>query len=54
MVPEGVYTTESVCALADRHDVEMPIARAVHRVLFKHEDPLRATHDLMTREPKAE
>jgi len=29
MVPEGVYTTRSVCALAEREGVEMPISRAV-------------------------
>ena len=54
MVPEGVYTTRSVCELADRHGVEMPIARAVHSVLFDNKSPLQATQELMTREPKSE
>jgi len=54
MVPEGVYTTRSVCALAERHGVEMPISRAVYGILFEHKPALQATRDLMTREPKAE
>ncbi len=54
MVPEGVWTTHSVCALADRHGVEMPISRAVHDVLFENKPPLQATQELMTRQPKAE
>src|SRR5208337_4114019 len=32
MVPEGVWTTRAVCALAERYGVEMPIAAAVHSV----------------------
>jgi glycerol-3-phosphate dehydrogenase (NAD(P)+) len=54
MVPEGVWTTRAVCALAERHRVEMPIAQAVHRVLFEGLPPLLAAQSLMTREPKAE
>jgi len=54
MVPEGVYTTRSVCALAEREGVEMPISRAVYDVLFAGKAPAAAVHDLMTRDPKAE
>ena len=54
MVPEGVWTTQAVCALADRHGVQMPIARAVRSVLFENRSPLLAARDLMTREPKPE
>jgi glycerol-3-phosphate dehydrogenase (NAD(P)+) len=54
MVPEGVWTTRAVCALADRHRVEMPISRAVHAVLFEDMPPLLAAQGLMTRGPKAE
>ena len=54
MVPEGVYTTQSVCALAERENVEMPIADAVRRVLFDDLPPLQAAEELMTREPKPE
>ncbi len=54
MVPEGVWTTRAVCALAERHRVEMPIAQAVRSVLFEDTPPLLAARSLMTREPKAE
>jgi glycerol-3-phosphate dehydrogenase (NAD(P)+) len=54
MVPEGVWTTRAVCALAERHGVEMPIAQAVRSVLFENKPPLLAAQSLMTREPKAE
>jgi glycerol-3-phosphate dehydrogenase (NAD(P)+) len=54
MVPEGVWTTRAVCALAERYRVEMPIAQAVRSVLFENKPPLLAAQTLMTREPKAE
>lgn len=54
MVPEGVYTTRSVCALAAREAVDMPIAGAVYQVLFENKPPLEAAEKLMTRDPKAE
>jgi glycerol-3-phosphate dehydrogenase (NAD(P)+) len=53
-VAEGVRTTRSVCALADRHDVPMPIARAVHAVLFEGLDPMEAGRGLMERAPRPE
>jgi glycerol-3-phosphate dehydrogenase (NAD(P)+) len=54
MVAEGVRTTESVRALAARHGVEMPIAEAVHAVLFEGADPAMRVEALMTRDPKRE
>jgi len=54
MVPEGVFTAQSVRALAAREGVEMPIAEAVCQVLFEGKAPLEAARDLMMREPKAE
>jgi glycerol-3-phosphate dehydrogenase (NAD(P)+) len=53
-VVEGVATTRSVVELAQRAKVEMPIAQAVHDVLFSAVDPVDAIATLMTREPKAE
>ena len=35
MVAEGVKSTEGILALADRHDVEMPIAEQVGKVLYE-------------------
>lgn len=48
-VAEGVNTCRSVVALAARHGVEMPICRAVHRVLFEGQAPGEAVVQLMTR-----
>jgi len=53
-VAEGVATTESAKALADREGVEMPIVSAVHRVLFERQPPRWALVELMTRDLKAE
>lgn len=54
MVAEGVKTTRSVHALALRHDVEMPITEAVHRILFDGMPPQEAVWALMTRAAKHE
>jgi len=53
-VAEGVRTTRSACALAERHGVEMPITRAVYAVLFEDADPRKAAMELMGREPRPE
>ena len=54
VVAEGVRTTRSAMELARRHEVEMPIVREVHRVLFEDKAPLQALRDLMTRAPRPE
>ena len=54
MVVEGVKTTRSVRALAERHGVEMPITEAVYAILFDGLDAGDAVHALMTRDPKLE
>lgn len=54
MVAEGVKTTSGVLALADRHGVEMPIARQVGRVLYEGVAPAKAVAELMSREAKPE
>jgi glycerol-3-phosphate dehydrogenase (NAD(P)+) len=48
-VAEGVITTESAKALAEREGVEMPIVNAVHRVLFERQPARWALVELMTR-----
>jgi glycerol-3-phosphate dehydrogenase (NAD(P)+) len=53
-VVEGVPTTQAVMTLAQRYRAEMPIASAIHRVLFEGLDPLDAIASLMTRDPKPE
>ena len=53
-VVEGVATTASVVELARRHDVEMPITRAVYRVLSGSVSPEEAIASLMARPLRAE
>lgn len=53
-VAEGVVTTESARDLAAARGVEMPIVRAVHRVLFEHQPARSALVDLMSRELRGE
>ncbi len=53
-VAEGVYTAESIYAIAADKHIDMPIARAVHDVLFDGKSPGRATEELMQRPLKQE
>lgn len=53
-VAEGVVTTRSARALAQREGVEMPIVETVYRVLFEGQPPRDAIGELMSRELKAE
>jgi glycerol-3-phosphate dehydrogenase (NAD(P)+) len=53
-VVEGVATCRSVAALANRHNVEMPITQAVYEVIFESKPVKKAIADLMTRQLKSE
>ena len=53
-VAEGVPTTLSLVQLAKMHNVEMPITREVHAILFEGKNVMFALADLMTRDPKPE
>lgn len=53
-VVEGATTVIAVMDLAKKYRVEMPIAAAVHSVLYQGVDPLEAIQRLMSRELKAE
>jgi glycerol-3-phosphate dehydrogenase (NAD(P)+) len=53
-VAEGVHTTRSARALAERAGVEMPIIRAVSRILFEGQPARDGITQLMTRELRAE
>lgn len=53
-VVEGIATCKSVVALARRHDIEIPITRAVYEVLFENKPVKKAIDDLMRRQLKAE
>jgi glycerol-3-phosphate dehydrogenase (NAD(P)+) len=54
MVAEGVATTKSTYALAQKVKVELPITEQVHKVLFSGKNPHKATELLMTRDLKSE
>ncbi len=53
-VAEGIRNARSVHNMALRHQVEMPMAREVYRVLYENKDPQRAMGDLLTRPLKDE
>lgn len=53
-VAEGVNTAKAAVGLATRYDVDMPIVRAVHSILFEGRSPQDAVKDLMTRASKME
>jgi glycerol-3-phosphate dehydrogenase (NAD(P)+) len=53
-VAEGAYTVTAALELADRHGVEMPIAREVHAALFEGKSVMRCLIDLVSREQKDE
>ena len=53
-VAEGVYTVNSICAIAAQQNIDMPIACAVHDVLFGGKSPKLATEELMQRPLKQE
>jgi glycerol-3-phosphate dehydrogenase (NAD(P)+) len=53
-VIEGVATCTSVCALARKLNVEMPITQAVYEVLFENKPVMTAINELMKRRLKAE
>jgi glycerol-3-phosphate dehydrogenase (NAD(P)+) len=54
MVAEGVRTTKSAVALAQRLQIEMPIAEKMYAVLYQGEKPSDVIQDLMERKLKEE
>ena len=53
-VAEGVGTTQTACALAERYGVEMPITNEMYQVLYAGKSAQQAGMDLMQRDPKDE
>lgn len=53
-VAEGVGTTATARAMAAQHNVELPIADELYRVLYEGKSPQQAGLDLMQRDPKDE
>lgn len=54
MVAEGVKTARSAHFLAQRMQVEMPIAEQIYLILYEDKDPPRVVRELMTRGLKHE
>ena len=54
MIAEGVNTCRAVPRIVEKYDIEMPIAKAVHGILFENKDPLEKVKELMTRDLTAE
>jgi glycerol-3-phosphate dehydrogenase (NAD(P)+) len=54
MVAEGLRNTRSVCSLAARVGVEMPIVDQMHQVLYGGKNPSAAVRDLLQRALKPE
>lgn len=54
MVAEGVPTAKSVYLLSQKTNIEVPICTEVYKILYEDKDPIIATTDLMTRQPKEE
>jgi glycerol-3-phosphate dehydrogenase (NAD(P)+) len=53
-VAEGVHTAPAALALAQAHDVEVPITREVVALLFEGKPATAALADLLARDPKRE
>ncbi len=53
-VVEGVHAARAARALAERHQVEMPIVREVCAALFEGKEPRKAVTDLMERAARPE
>lgn len=51
---EGVYTSEALMALAEKHRVDMPISRTVYEIVRKHQDPREKLTALFLRSMKRE
>jgi glycerol-3-phosphate dehydrogenase (NAD(P)+) len=54
MVAEGVETTKSTYALAQKYHIEMPITTEVYKTLFEGKPVKEAARDLMQRESRPE
>lgn len=53
-VAEGVKTTEAACLLADSLGIDLPVARAMRRVIAEEASPSDLVYELMTRSLREE
>jgi len=54
MVAEGVRTTRAAMTLAEKLEINLPIATQVSKILFHDQHPEQAMLELMLRDPKTE
>lgn len=54
MVVEGVYAAKAAVKLAEKYNVDLPIAKQVHKILFEGKKPEEAVKELMLRDKKIE
>lgn len=54
MVAEGVYTLKAVYEILKKEKIEMPIVKALYKVLYENLKPKKAIEELMLRELKEE
>jgi glycerol-3-phosphate dehydrogenase (NAD(P)+) len=53
-VVEGVVMTQAALKLGEKHQIELPITKEVHNVLFSGKPAWQAMQDLMDRQPRSE
>jgi len=53
-VAEGIPTAKAALALAEKHQVDLPITQEVYEILYEGKDPYQAIASLMTRSAKQE
>jgi glycerol-3-phosphate dehydrogenase (NAD(P)+) len=53
-VAEGYPTARSACQLAEKLNIDAPILREVHAMLYQNKSPIAALRDLTTRDSKSE
>jgi glycerol-3-phosphate dehydrogenase (NAD(P)+) len=53
-VVEGVYMTQAALKLSEKHQIELPITKQVHDVLFSSKPPRQAMRELMERALRSE
>ena len=54
MVVEGVGTAHAAVDLAQRHQIELPIAEQVRAILYENKSATTAIRELLTRDLKSE
>jgi glycerol-3-phosphate dehydrogenase (NAD(P)+) len=53
-VAEGITTTQAARKMAERFNVDLPITRTIHAILFEGKNPRQGVIELMLRDPKDE